>query len=224
IIPIKAVAPDGRPLPEALPDYEHRASAGCKTTCPIGLEIALKNTSPSSALTPYQRWEIEEALNRAYPDEWQRVELRNAPCFIKSEIPRALHELHTATTAKGFSSTDSRHSTPDGSVPRWLVVDEFDADMLMEHRTLSALDIAELQQDMIEHIIRLDEEDKNLRKDSSVRRADRSAKFAAFREQRLPQIYREIIAAQESHQIIDLIRDHVADAAKTGAAPHTVPD
>ncbi|MBU2757951.1 hypothetical protein HFU97_11060, partial [Acidithiobacillus sp. BN09-2] len=225
IIPIKAVAPDGRSLPEALPDYEHRASAGCRTTCPIGLEIALKNNmSESSTLTPYQRWEIENALNRAYPEEWQREELKNAPCFIKSEIPRALHALHTVTTAKGFSSTDARYNSMDGSVPRWLVADEFDADMLMEHRTLSALDIAELQQNMIEHIIRLDEEEKNLRKDSSVRRADRNAKFAAFREQRLPQIYRETIAAQESHRITDLIRDHIADTAVTGAAPHTVPD
>ncbi|MBU2776495.1 hypothetical protein HFU84_03060, partial [Acidithiobacillus sp. CV18-2] len=222
IIPIKAVAPDGRPLPEALPDYEHRASAGCRTTCPIGLEIALKNNS--ALLTPYQRWEIEDALNRAYPEAWQRQELRNASCFIKSEIPRALHELHTATTAKGFSSTDSRHNTPDGSVPRWLVIDEFDADMLMEHRTLSAADISALQQNMIEHIIRLDEEEKNLRKDSAVRRANQNIKFAAFREQRLPQIYRETIAAQESHHITDLIREHVADTALTGTAPHTVPD
>ncbi|MBU2788289.1 hypothetical protein HFQ13_08745, partial [Acidithiobacillus sp. VAN18-1] len=122
--------------------------------------------SESSTLTPYQRWEIENALNRAYPEEWQREELKNAPCFIKSEIPRALHALHTVTTAKGFSSTDARYNSMDGSVPRWLVADEFDADMLMEHRTLSALDIAKLQQDMIEHIIRLDEEGKNLRKDS----------------------------------------------------------
>ncbi|WP_215885312.1 hypothetical protein, partial [Igneacidithiobacillus copahuensis] len=77
---------------------------------------------------------------------------------------------------------------------------------------------------MIEHIIRLDEEEKNLRKDSAVRRANQNIKFAAFREQRLPQIYRETIAAQESHHITDLIREHVADTALTGTAPHTVPD
>ena len=215
-IPLKGVdSPLGGNVIRDTPDQEHRTSDICHSgNCP---KAALNScANPNSPLTPYEKEKTQEKLDDQYAEDVIDA-IRDQPCHIYNEVPKALVTPITAVTALGFSDTDAQFKDDAGDLHKKdILCDESQMDALGHIRLLSAGDMTQAMEDLLSWKARTRLEIADFHGDRAVRQAKKSEKFAAYREKRLRELEDDLILADHWAPLFIDLRDDIEDLARNG--------